>query len=323
MLHPILNMRFKAMLWYQGESNLDGFEGTWAGSRNYACRSRAAVVDWRAKFELPELPFFFVELAACNNYDSAQYTFPILRQATRAVLSLPNTGSITAIDVGIPSGGVHSPVKQPDGQRMGLQLRANVYGENVVADGPVLATPPKASGASVILTFANAANGLHLNAVSGASPLPGFGCAQSPFWFGFSDGSWVRADANRTAIDAAAATVTLGAAPLLDGSNLGARQLTEVRYAWEGFVQCALYSGTAGGWNDTAVGVLPAAPFRSAVSTGCSTATQTACTVSDGVQCCINTDVKPYLLGGEVCTPNGGGCQCKGCVGSKVPFGVA
>jgi sialate O-acetylesterase len=80
MLHPLLPMRFKAMLWYQGESNLDPFEGEWAGARNYACRARAAVVDWRVKFEQPDMPFFFVELAACNDYDDATVTFPLLRQ---------------------------------------------------------------------------------------------------------------------------------------------------------------------------------------------------------------------------------------------------
>jgi hypothetical protein len=38
------------------------------------------VLDWRQKFGAPELPVFYVELAACNNYDGAQYSFPLLRQ---------------------------------------------------------------------------------------------------------------------------------------------------------------------------------------------------------------------------------------------------
>jgi hypothetical protein len=70
-------------------------------------------------------------------------------QSTRAILSLPNTGFITAIDVGI-GGGVHSPNKVPDGERMALQLRAKVYKEpGVIADGPTLASPPQASGAYI------------------------------------------------------------------------------------------------------------------------------------------------------------------------------
>ena len=63
MLAPILPMRFKAMIWYQGESNTDSFQGTLAGPANYACRMRAAVQDWRDKLASPGLPFFNVELA--------------------------------------------------------------------------------------------------------------------------------------------------------------------------------------------------------------------------------------------------------------------
>ena len=97
--------------------------------------------------------------------------------------------------------------------------------------------------------------------------------------------------------------------------------ITEVRYAWIGYPQCALYSGAAGtGWNDTSTGTLPAAPFRAAVATGCSSTTQTRCEVLGSAQCCMNADVRPYLPGGEVCTPNGGGCQCRGCNGSQTPF---
>jgi len=292
----------------QGESNLDSFEGTWAGPRNYACRARAAVLDWRAKFGSPTLPFFFVELAACNNYDGAQYSFPLLRQASRTMLSLPHTGFITAIDVG-SGGGVHSPIKVPDGLRLALQLRAKVYSQAVVADGPTLAAAPAATTATgapaIMLRFRNAA-GLHAAAVSGAT----LGCAQSPFEVGYADGSWARATV--AGVNASAGTVVLSLAV-----GTGSGRLTEVRYAWAGYPQCALYSGE-GGWNDTATGSLPAAPFRVAASTGCAD-TQSSCPVLGGVQCCMNHDVHPNLPGGEICMPHGGGCQCRGCVGSTPP----
>ena len=56
----------------QGESNTDTFQGTLAGPANYACRMRAAVQDWREKFKSPMLPFFNIELAACNDYPTAE-----------------------------------------------------------------------------------------------------------------------------------------------------------------------------------------------------------------------------------------------------------
>ena len=78
---------------------------------------------------------------------------------------------------------------------------------------------------------------------------------------------------------------------------------TEVRYAWEGFPQCVLYSGEGGYANATA---LPAAPFRVAIGATCG-AGQTRCelgAVSIGTdkanaQCCSKA---------EVCVPHGG-CQ--------------
>lgn len=139
-------MCFALYLHLQGESNTDAFQGTLAGPANYACRMRAAVQDWRAKFGSPMLPFFNVELAACNNYpdpaDNA-VTWAPMRQASRSFLSLPGTtGFVTTIDVGMADGAVHSNIKQPDGQRLALQVLRKVYSRPVVADGPSLAESP-------------------------------------------------------------------------------------------------------------------------------------------------------------------------------------
>ena len=154
---------------WQGESNTDSFQGTLAGPANYACRMRAAVQDWRDKLHSPKLPFFNVELAACNNYpdpaDNA-LTWAAIRQASRSFLSLPGpVGFITAIDLGI-GGAVHSPVKQPDGRRLALQLLRKVYGrEGIVADGPTLDTPgPSVDSGSITLPFRDAIS-LHAAAV--------------------------------------------------------------------------------------------------------------------------------------------------------------
>lgn len=180
------------------------------------------------------------------------------------------------------------------------------YGEDVIADGPVLAhAPVVVDSGHVVLTF-NGTAGLHVAPVSHATS----GCAQSPFEVGFSNGSWARVP---YVVNATSATVTL--LPQV----ASARSVTEVRFAWEGYPQCALYSGVSGGWNDTSSGVLPVAPFRVAVSSGCMKG-QTPCPVLGGVQCCVGFDVKPFLPGGEVCTAHGGGCQCRGCVGSNPPF---
>ena len=70
----------------------------------------ALIADWRAKFDLPDLPFFFVQLAAYGWHD---YTH--LRQAQTAALQLPGVAMATAIDLGdmkSPEGGIHPRLKQ-------------------------------------------------------------------------------------------------------------------------------------------------------------------------------------------------------------------
>ena len=112
----------------------------------------------------------------------------------------------------------------------------------------------------------------------------------SPFELGWPSGNWTRAAPTITGV-----TVELAiAAGSQSGSGLDAGGPTEVRYAWEGFPQCALYSGVGGYANASA---LPAAPFRVAIGAACG-AGQTRCelgVVSIGAdkgaaQCCSKAE---------------------------------
>lgn len=56
MIHPLKNLEFTGVLWYQGESNVD--------RRNeYADLLTAMIGCWRETFDDPDLPFYIVELA--------------------------------------------------------------------------------------------------------------------------------------------------------------------------------------------------------------------------------------------------------------------
>ncbi len=56
MIHPFRNMKFRGVLWYQGESNV--------GNRNeYAALLTAMIGCWRDTFDDKDLPFYIVELA--------------------------------------------------------------------------------------------------------------------------------------------------------------------------------------------------------------------------------------------------------------------
>jgi hypothetical protein len=82
------------------------------------------IADWRAKFQLPDLSFFFVQLAA---YES---DYSLIRQAQMAALALPKVGYATAIDIGDPTsplGSIHPRRKQEVGRRLSLSCRAIQY----------------------------------------------------------------------------------------------------------------------------------------------------------------------------------------------------
>jgi sialate O-acetylesterase len=90
MIHPLLNVNLRATIWYQGESNAGYAE-------QYKCRFPALINDWREKFELPEMHFYFVQLAAYQDADWMD-----IRAAQTEALKLQHVGMATAIDLGDP-----------------------------------------------------------------------------------------------------------------------------------------------------------------------------------------------------------------------------
>ncbi len=112
MLAPFSQMRFAGAVWYQGEDNC------WAPEQ-YSCLFPAMIADWRSKFNLPDMSFFFVQLAPYW----PRRDFTAVRNAQMAALKLPKVGYAVAIDLG----DVHSPVtpihprrKQEVGRRLAL-----------------------------------------------------------------------------------------------------------------------------------------------------------------------------------------------------------
>ena len=70
MIYPLINMRFRAAAWYQGEAN----DGEYT---SYCCRFPAMIADWRKKMGLT-LPFFWVQLAPPGQYFPNDPIFPCI-----------------------------------------------------------------------------------------------------------------------------------------------------------------------------------------------------------------------------------------------------
>ncbi len=133
MIGSIKDFPIKGFIWYQGESdaiNLDLALG-------YGKKFKLMIEGWRNDFGDPDLPFLFVQLAGYErNPYMHRITYPVLRDAQTAALSLPKTGMAVAIDLGDPRD-IHPPQKIPVSERLVLAARKIGYGEDIVYSGPI------------------------------------------------------------------------------------------------------------------------------------------------------------------------------------------
>lgn len=169
MINPILNLKFKGAIWYQGETN--------TGRPNeYEALLSSMIDDWRSKFNDKNMPFVIVQLA---NF-MQNHSYPIesgwaaLREAQRQVsLKVPNTGLAVAIDLG-EWNDIHPLNKKDLAHRVSLLTRKMSYGEkNIVSDGPVCKDAVIDNG-NIVLTFLEGTDALIPN-----TELKGFSVSDS------------------------------------------------------------------------------------------------------------------------------------------------
>ncbi len=222
MIAPLLPMRIRGAIWYQGESN---------AGRAYQYRTifPAMIRDWRARWGQGDFPFLFVQLA---NFKKRQdqpgdSAWAELREAQAMALDLPNTAQAVIIDIG-EAGNIHPKNKQDVGKRLALAARAVAYGEDVTCSGPMYKSM-KVEDGKVRLAFDHTDGGL---VAGGGGPLKGFAVAgKDKTWH------WAHAEIDGDTVVVSCKDV---ADPLA------------VRYAWADNPECNL-TNQAG---------LPASPFR-------------------------------------------------------------
>ena len=221
MVNPFLQVAIKGVIWYQGESN---------NARAYQYRELFPLLikDWRTKFNRPQLPFLFVQLANFFKPEPlpGEAKWAELREAQAMALSLPNTGMAVAIDIG-DGNDIHPKNKQEIGRRLALVALAKVYKDKVVYEGPVYQSV-KTTGDKMVVSFAS--DGI-LKAREGAA-LTGFAIAGADHKFYWANAS------------IAGNTVVVSAKEVPNP--------VAVRYAWANNPVCNLVNGVG----------LPASPFR-------------------------------------------------------------
>ena len=233
MIHPLTPFPVKGFLWYQGESNNTTTEDVTA----YGAQFQTLIQGWRTLWGQGDLPFIWVQLPNFGSVPgptpSQSHLWPQFRASQDSALALPNTGQAITIDVG-SSTDLHPPDKEPVGYRLSLIARKLVYGENIIASGPLHKGDAYRDNGRVYLSYDHIGSGF----VADPDGVPG------SFTLGGEDGTYLRGE---TAIEGDQIVVWNDAIP----------EPVLVRYAWENNpINPNLYNSEG----------LPAAPFEATVS---------------------------------------------------------
>ncbi len=219
-ISPLVPYALRGALWYQGESNLS--EGML-----YMDKMKALIGGWREVWQMPDMPFYFVQLAPFVYKGANPEFLPRLQEAQTATMKIPNTGMAVTTDVSNIND-IHPRNKQDVGKRLALWALAKTYGKTgVVYSGP-LYKAVKFDGGKATITFEH---GTGLKTRDG-QPV-------SHFLIAGEDKAFVPAKA-----EISGDTLVVSAD--------GVTKATAVRYGWSHDAEPNLANGTG----------LPASPFR-------------------------------------------------------------
>ena len=132
MLHPLIGLAMKGVIWYQGEDN-------WNRASTYADMFTTMIKGWRTEWKQGDFPFYYCQIAP---YDYAIITAPgepvinsayLREQQLKAETMVPNVGMAVLMDAGMEKG-IHPARKRVVGERLARLALVNDYGvEGVMA----------------------------------------------------------------------------------------------------------------------------------------------------------------------------------------------
>ncbi|MBL0087770.1 MAG: hypothetical protein IPP44_14240 [Ideonella sp.] len=115
MVQPLVPLRIRGAIWYQGESNV-------GRAAQYVGGFQRLITDLRRQWGQGAFPFYFVQLASflpLERNDPNHSPWAELRDAQRQALALPRTGMAVATDVG-NANDIHPRNKRAVGERLAL-----------------------------------------------------------------------------------------------------------------------------------------------------------------------------------------------------------
>ncbi|KAA5825148.1 sialate O-acetylesterase [Algibacter amylolyticus] len=171
MINPLIPYTVKGVLWYQGEANRKEPE-------QYKTLFPAMVKDWRARWEIGDFPFYYVQIAPFlyGNNDVFQTVdnSAFIREAQLECLDLiPNSGIAITMDIG-DKHGIHPPKKKEVANRLLFNALNQTYGYKTIDYAAPIYESLDIKGSGITLKFKNADNGLYAH-----NDLEGFEIAGS------------------------------------------------------------------------------------------------------------------------------------------------
>jgi sialate O-acetylesterase len=248
MIAPLQDYAVKGVLWYQGEANADTIDRI----VQYPLVLRTLVESWRAQWNNPELPFYYMQLAPYQAHSKIPKDgdWAWMRKSQTECLSVSNTAMACIIDSGL-QGDIHPPFKDRVGKRLALITLDKTYGIPTVCRGPTV-SDVRINGTEVVVTFNDVGGGLQTQAVdsqpnaeeiaegkppvsASADELAGFElCGSDKVFYWATDAQIISSNQVRIA------NIADVASPVA------------VRYAWQRYPRCNLFNSEG----------LPAEPFR-------------------------------------------------------------
>lgn len=151
MLHPLIGITMKGVIWYQGEDNTNR-------AKTYADMFATLINGWRAKWQQGDFPFYYCQIAP---YAYELITAPgekpvqsaLIREAQAQVEQrVANTGMAVLMDAGYEAG-IHPAKKRIAGERLALLALTKTYGiEGVIGESPYYKSM-EVQGDTVVVSF--------------------------------------------------------------------------------------------------------------------------------------------------------------------------
>jgi len=132
MMNPLIPFACRGLVWYQGEANSKEPELYAKSLPLWAKRLRQA---WR-RDDFYVLAVMLPGYGKDNGHPESK-SWAWFREAQKQILTLPNTGIVNAIDLGVAKN-IHPTDKSPICKRLALMASRDVNGQQVEAQGPIL-----------------------------------------------------------------------------------------------------------------------------------------------------------------------------------------